>query len=104
MPQTGIEPLRMTTLIDTIVQRSANVVASRTKTIGLLPFSQKRTIQLSKGAKHVVTSTRPSLVSTPLFRIQLPLAQALKHRLFLLFQHQRKPRTDLRLASMTKGC
>ncbi len=53
---TGMAQLRRTTLIDRTVQRSPKVVASSTSTICRFPFSQRRTIQRSKGAKQEVTS------------------------------------------------
>src|SRR6266566_1488929 len=38
----------------------------------------------------------PPLFPAFVFRVQIPLAQALEHRLFLLFQHQGEQSTDLR--------
>jgi hypothetical protein len=52
----GLAQLRITTLIDKIVQRSPSVVASSTRTICRFPCPHRRTIHRNKGAKHVVTS------------------------------------------------
>ena len=54
---TGIAHLHTTTLMDKIVQRSPNVVASKTSTSCRFPFPHRRTIHCNKGAKHEVTSS-----------------------------------------------
>jgi hypothetical protein len=54
---TGMAQLRSVTLIDKMVQRSLNVVASSTSTICHFPCSHKRTIQRNKDAKQEVTSS-----------------------------------------------
>src|SRR5258708_3459867 len=93
---TGIAQLRITTLIDKIVQRSPSVVASSTSTICRFPVPRHLHDPPQQGSEtggHIQFSP---LFSAFVLRIQIPLAQALKHPLFLLVQHQREQSTELR--------